>query len=63
VVFKIVVSGIKVLCFTSISWYMKGFPLKIGKHNPCLRRDLYGIGRDSFPISTDPPEQCRGELN
>ncbi|KAG0130197.1 hypothetical protein HOY82DRAFT_562604 [Tuber indicum] len=32
-----------------------GVPMKIGEHNPCLYRDLYGIGRNSLPILTDTP--------
>ena len=27
--------------------------MKVGKHNPCLDRDLYGIRRNIFPIFTD----------
>jgi len=33
VIFKIVVSGMEVLCLTQISWYMKGFP----NFYPCVR--------------------------
>ena len=32
-----------------------GGSLEIGKHDPCLHRDLYGIGRNSFPVFTEDP--------
>lgn len=31
-------------------------PIKSGKRNPCLHRDLHGMGRNSFLILTDTPE-------
>lgn len=40
-----------------------GGSLEIGKHSPCLYRELYGINRDSFPVFNDPPppSTVRGE--
>jgi len=36
--------------------FVLGGVIKIGKHNPCLRRGLNGVRRNGFPVFTDPPE-------
>ena len=38
---------------TTALQYSRGV-LKIGKHNPCLYKELYGVGENSFSVFRDP---------